>query len=378
MAEKRKRGTRAYVILLLLFSLLILAVGAYVLLQIWDFAEQYEYSRPSRTVNAYLETLNRDLWNDSMEAAIADVSRETQSDEEIKAFIQDRLKGGITAVRRGTNSSGSINYALRSDGREIGTLTIAEDTGYRGKIDMHQWPWNKLTLRTYPWYVEGDSFHFDDIYSSVSVTVPSDYSVLVNGVKLGSEYIVEDGIYYDCFSEYYYYWDYLPTKVRYEYNEVIGEAEVVILDADGNETTIDPDAGDIQFVEQFSGWELQRYIDFCEPFTERYLIYTSGLSDRAESNYFALQPYLQPNSDLYARMWDALDGLTWGHTSSTNVGEVTVNSVLPLVDGYALCDVSAEVDTFAIGKGEESRTTRFKLVTYDDGEQILAAALDLY
>ena len=378
MTEKRRRGTRIYVVFLALFTLLLLAVAGYVLLQIWDFAEQYEYSRPSRAVNEYLETLNRDLWNDSMAETVAQMPHGVQSDEELKAFIQNSLKDGITAVRRSSEGSGKVNYALRCNGKDIGMLTIAEDTGYRGKIDMEQFPWRLLNMRTYPWYVVGDSFHFDDVYSSVSVVVPSEYSVWIDGVELGSEYIVEEGIHYDCYDEYYRYWDYLPTKVRYEFDQVIGEATVEVKDAAGNEAVIDPDAGDIQFVDPIPESELQRYIDFCQPFTERYLTYTSGLSNRAEGNYFALVPYLLPDADLAARMWDALDGLTWGHTSSIQINDVRVNSVLLLVDGFAVCDVSADVTTFAIGKGEESKTTNFRVITYDDGNQILAESLELY
>lgn len=378
MTDRRKRGRRIYTILLLLFALLIAACAAYALLQIWDFAEQYEYSRPSHAVNEYLDTINRDLWSDGIAAAVDQMSQQTQSAEENKTFVQEYLSKGVTAVRKGSSESGGINYSLRCDGKEIGTLSLEEDLSYRGKIDMKQWPWRILSMRTYPWFVESESYDFNGFYDSVSVTVPSEYSVWINGVQLGSEYIAEDNIPYDCYSEYYQYWDYLPTKVRYEYDRVLGQVEPVVKDADGREVTIDPEAGDLQFVDPISPVELQRYYDFCDPFTRQYLIYTSGLSNRAEVNYYALVPYLLPESDLAKRMFDALDGLSWGHTSSINITDVRVNSVLLLVDGYAVCDVSADVNTFTYGKGEENRTTNFRVITYDDGEKILGESLELY
>ena len=77
-----------------IYTLLLLAFGAFLTLtaytwleRVYDYAEQYELSRPQKAVDAYLETLNRDKWNDGMERAVQMMPHETQSNEEIKAFV---------------------------------------------------------------------------------------------------------------------------------------------------------------------------------------------------------------------------------------------------------------------------------------------------
>ena len=91
-SKKRRRilGRFIYTMLLLAF-MAVLTYGAYTwLTRVYDYAEQYELSRPQKAVDAYLETLNRDKWNDGLERAITQMPHETQSDEEIKAFVQSK------------------------------------------------------------------------------------------------------------------------------------------------------------------------------------------------------------------------------------------------------------------------------------------------
>ena len=114
MAGKSNRrrglfGKFVYTLLLLAYTAFI-ALAAFTWLQrVNNYAEQYELSRPQKAVDAYLETLNRDRWNDGMERAVQLMPHETQSDEEIKAFVQSKLANGITAVRR---SGASDAYLL--------------------------------------------------------------------------------------------------------------------------------------------------------------------------------------------------------------------------------------------------------------------------
>ena len=238
MARKRKRGAVIYTFFLVLFTLALVAAACYWLLQVWTYAEEYEYTRPSHALDEYLDKLNTEHWSDGIAQAVGQMPHEAQSDEEIKAFVQEKLSSGVTAVRKG-GSAESTTYSLRCQGREIGTVTIVEDESYRGKIDTTQKPWSLLPWRIKPWKVAGESFNFDSLYSAVEIVVPSEYSVWINGTRLGEEYITETGIHYDVYEDYYKYWDYLPTKVRYRFDHVIGEATPEIRDQDGNNVIID-------------------------------------------------------------------------------------------------------------------------------------------
>ena len=378
MGKRRKRGRVVYTLFLFLYMFLIALAALYALKMVWDYAEEYEFSRSVHTLDAYLETLNRERWSDGIQQAVDAMPHETQSDEEIKSFVQEKLSAGITAVRKsGSNDGSSITYSLRCNGGEIGTVTIVEDESYRGKIDTTQKPWSLLPWRIKPWKVAGESFNFDSLYSAVEIVVPSEYSVWINGTRLGEECITETGIHYDFYEEYYKYWDYLPTKVRYRYDHVIGQAVPEVRDEEGNTVHIDESAGDSQYLPATPEDFYQRCVEFAVPFTKAYLTYISGVPD-SMTHLQELKPYLMKGQDLERRMNDALDGLSWAHTSSIHVDSVDVNSVLVLVDGYSVVDITAVAGTYYYGKGELSDTSNIRLMVYDDGERLWAESLELY
>ena len=377
MAGKRKLGARIYTFFLVLYGIAIIAAACYGLLMVWTYAEEYEYTRPHHALDSYMEKINRDRWSDGMAEAVAAMPHETQTDEEIKAFIQEQLSGGITAVRKGGSADSSV-YSLRCNGREIGTVTIDEDTSYRSRIDTSKKPWSLLQWRLYPWKVAGETFDFNALYNSMEVTVPANYQVLINGVRLGDEYIVQNNIPFDNYQKKYYeYWNNMPTKVTYRFDHIIGEAEMEIRDAEGNPVTIDPNRGDEQFTEYASGEEFDRFAQFAYPFTTAYLNYISGVGDSG-LRLAELKNYMVPDGELWNRMDDALDGLGWAHTSYINVDSITVNSVLALANGYTEVDVTSTASIYYYGKGELTSTSDMRILVYDNGEQLLAESVELY
>ena len=385
MAGKSNRrrglfGKFVYTLLLLAYTAFI-ALAAFTWLQrVNNYAEQYELSRPQKAVDAYLETLNRDRWNDGMERAVQLMPHETQSDEEIKAFVQSKLANGITAVRRsGASDAGTLSYSLRCDGREIGTMSIIEDQNYRGKVNLNEMPWplvsrflpGILEWGLKPWVLYSDSFDFSNLYNSFEITVPSTYTVYLNGTQLGSEYIVAEGIHYDVYDDYYYDLPTLPTKVTYRFDNVIGDVQAEIRDEEGNIVNIDSTKGDIQFVKPVDGETQQRLVNLMQPFTEKYLLFRSGATDSgvALSN---LKPYIVPNSDIERRAQDALDGLSWAHTSSFKLTDFNFDGVLPLANNCYICYVTATTDTYTYGKGEVTDVINLSVIVYDDGSTTLA------
>ncbi|MBQ6926751.1 MAG: hypothetical protein IJQ36_00405, partial [Oscillospiraceae bacterium] len=124
MSKRRKLlfGKFIYTLLLLAYMIALTYIGYTWLVRVNDYAEQYELSRPQKAVDAYLETLNRDRWNDGVARAVQSMPHEAQSDEEIRAFVQDKLSAGVSAVRKsGVSESGSQTYSLRCSGQEIGS-----------------------------------------------------------------------------------------------------------------------------------------------------------------------------------------------------------------------------------------------------------------
>ena len=201
--------------------------------------------------------------------------------------------------------------------------------------------------------------------------MPSTYSVSINGMPLGSEYIVEEGIHYDVYEKYYNDLPTLPTKVTYRFDNAIGTLTPEVRDEEGNIVEVDPAKGDYQFLKPIDPEIRGRLMELMEPFTERYLIFRSGATDSltALNN---LRPYIIPGSDIDNRAQAALDGLSWAHTSSVKITDYTFNTVLPLVNGFYVCYVTAVADTFTAGKGETTDVIDLSVIVYDDGYQPLA------
>ena len=285
----------------------------------------------------------------------------------------------VADVRKGNAGvDGRISYSLRCNGSEFGTVTLVEDESLAlGRVDLEKWPWRLLPWKTVPWRVESESFDFTGLYSSVEVVVPRTYHVYLNGVELGAEYIIEEDIPYNVLEKYYDEYEGLPTKVRYRFDDLIGRIEPVIRDEDGEFFTMDPDADDGQFIRGCSQSKLSRLAEFAAGFVANYLKYTSGVVDPTYG-YQKLQPYLVPGADLDQRMINAMDGLSWAHTSSLTVDSTTLNGALNLGDGYYLCDITSTATTFAMGHGEVETVNHMRVIVKEENDDVRAISLELY
>ena len=61
-SEKRRRGKVIYAFALCMWGLLLLAAAVYALGRVWEYAEEYELSRPSHTMDQYIADLSENLW----------------------------------------------------------------------------------------------------------------------------------------------------------------------------------------------------------------------------------------------------------------------------------------------------------------------------
>ena len=228
-----------------------------------------------------------------------------------------------------------------------------------------------------PWKLYKEEFDFTGLYSSVEAVVPRTFSVWLNGVELGDEYIIEDNIHYDVLKDYYDEFEGLPTKVRYRFDHCIGKLEPVIKDENGNDFVIDPNKDDSQFIKPCDESELARLSKFAAAFVDRYLTYTSGAVDPSYG-YQRLVPYLKLGADLDTRMKEAMDGLSWAHTASVRVNSTVLNNATAIGDGFYICDITANATTFVPGKGEVEDTSNMRVIVVDTNDDIRAISLELY
>ena len=374
---KKRRGRMRYALALYIWGLLLLAGAIYGLMQVWEYAEAFEISRPASTMDSYVANLSRELWDEGIAETVAAMPHEVQSDEEVEECVRELLSSGnITYVRKGGGAD-RVNYSLRCKGSEFGTITLVPDESAEVGIDTDKFPWRLLPWTLRPWRIESESFDFTGLYSSVEVEVPYDYSVWLNGVQLSRDYIVEENILYDVLEDYYGFYEEMPTKVRYRFDNVIGSVNPVIRDADGEIFIVDPNLDDSQFIKPCTEEELARLAEFSAGFAVNYLKYISGVTDPTYG-YQRLSAYLMPGSDLDNRMKDAMDGLSWAHTSSITVDSSQLNGALALGEGFYLCDISATATTFAMGHGEVETVNNMRVIVLDRNNDVRAIHLKLY
>jgi len=372
MAKKKKKnlGRRIYFICLAIYTLLITGAAIFGLSIVWDYAEEYESSRPENIMDEYVAQLSENLWDESIEETISKMPHEMQSDAECADIVKDMLSSGVSYMRTAGSKDEdlSISYKLRCDGSDFGLVSLKQDESKaeESKFGM------------LPWVIYKEEFDFTGLYSSVQVTIPETFSVELNGHELGSEYIIEEGIRYDVLEDYYDIHPSLPTKVTYRFDNIIGTLIPVIYDEQGNEFEVDTNRDDSQFVKECTDeQQLARLKDFANGFCMRYYEYITGIYDPSYG-YQRLQTYMKLGSDLDQRMLAAMDGLTWSHTSSLRIDYVTFNSAIDIGDGFYILDVSTQTTTLEPGRGEVVGTHNMKIIVSDTGNDIRAVMQELY
>ena len=378
MANKRRLwGKLLYTLFLLIWCVLLCYGAWYGLQKVWIYAEEYELSRPTYTMDVYVEELSRNLWDEGIADTVKAMPHEVQSDDEVALHVRDMLSNGVSYQRKGGGGEGHAVYALRCNGHEFGTVTLTEQEDYVSRIDTTVFPWKLLPWSIKPWRVESESFDFNGLYSPVEAVVPQNYTVVLNGVRLGPEYIVETGIPFDVLKNYYERYDGLPKKLRYRFENAIGVIEPVILDEEGEVFPIDYGRDDSQFIKPCTPEKLERLAQFTAGFIDRYLRYTSGVIDPL-TGYQKLSPYLLGGSDLDERMQKAIDGLTWAHTASITVESAQLNGALALGDNFYICDITSVATTFTEGKGETESVSNMRVIVRERNDDIRALALEFY
>ena len=356
MTQTKKKSGMNYFLALLIYILVMLAAIAALMVWLWGFAKEYEASRPTSTMNAYVQDLNENLWSDQIAQTIAEMPHEVQSDEDCAQAVREMLKQGVSYAR--TASGGStdrVNYSLLCGNRIIGKVTLVEDSSQadRVKHDM------------LPWIVENEEFDFTGLCSTVEVTVPNSYTVTLNGVELGQEYIVGDPIHFSLLEDYYGSYDQMPYMVTYRYDHLFGEMEPVVYDSNGNVFQLDETRGEEQFLDNCSQEEMEKLTSFTERFAERYQYYMSAVGDDPATVYAArLSGYILKGSDLEFRMKAAQDGLFYAHSNNMQVNQTTLNSAVSFGGGVYLCDFSSDFTVWG-RNGEEDQENHMRMIVVD-------------
>ena len=323
MAKKKSRFFLGMVIYALVF-LMITAAG---LFMFWKYMEAYELSRPLTAVNAYLDGLTKEHIRAGSESLLTSVDGNIQTADQAFAVIEENLVKQITAARNSKQSTAEkMVYALRSGSRIIGSVTIV--------------PGGDEQFGFTPWKVQEDTFDFSWLLSEdISITVPSEFSVSLNGNILNESYISESGILYPVLEDFSDKFE-MPTLVTYTARQFLGELSFVVSDVSGNPVLLTSDTDLNQFLPQCSEEEYVQLQKLVLDYLNRYIAYSSSANHDAPGNYAWLNQMLIPGSELSKRLGTALDGLQYVQNLRDKIVSTEVNGIYKLSEERYLCDIS--------------------------------------
>ena len=86
--KKKNNGRTAYFICLAVYVVLLIIASCFGLSVVWQYAKEYENSRPLNVVNDYVAHLQENLWDDNIANTIANMPHEFQSDEECAEHVK--------------------------------------------------------------------------------------------------------------------------------------------------------------------------------------------------------------------------------------------------------------------------------------------------
>ncbi|MBP5353803.1 MAG: hypothetical protein J6Y67_01540 [Lachnospiraceae bacterium] len=204
----------------------------------------YEKSQPENNAERLLEVFVGKVRDGSIESEFKEF---TDSEDwklpgvfESATLIKEQYIDKLKSVKEYTCKKNEKSYSTTNP-----IYDILGDGEVVARMRMVSYNPKKILaiLEVCEWKIESVMAVINDDYNTKDYvyTVPSDYTVTVNGVKLTDEYIVKRG---EVPKELAYVQDYvkIPTDVTYKVCDIMNQPEVVVTDGDGNTVNAELDA----------------------------------------------------------------------------------------------------------------------------------------
>lgn len=363
MKNKTKIFSGKFIAGLLIYALLFLILAGAGLSVFWKYIEAYELSRPKNTVAEFVDQLTEEQMCAASDE-LYDSCRDLQTRDQFDQAIRNALSGELSYAKKSSESTEDRQvYALRSGRTVIGSFVI--EAGEEDRFGFRRWA------------VTDSQFDFSFLMGeAITLTVPSEFCVLVNDVALDGSYIVESGIQYSALEEFY--GDYtLPTMVSYTITGYLGDVEVQVLNESGNPVSIADDMDMNQFLPQCSDAQAKAVEEFADEFVELWVKFSGSTNATKGGNYSRLKKVLSSDGALSERLYSALDGLTFGQSNGASIQQITVNRIVPMEADTYMCDLTYMVRTTG-RQGAVDTTSNMKLIMVTENGKLRVKAMERY
>lgn len=331
---------------------------------LWDFLKAYEQSRPQTALDEFVQQLTAEKSDGQAWKVIEGIDHKIQSEEVCEAFIKSQLDGKVTYTK---NISACTEekwvYVLRNGSKVVGNVTLVPQEKDRYGFSI--------------WKVADDSVDFSALVGErLSVTVPSQFKVSVNGVLLDESYITKNQIQYPELKEFYDQYE-LPYLVTYEAGPFLGQLQMEVTDQKGTAVTIDETTELGQFLNNCTEQEQEKIQKFADTYIKLLVAFGGSNSQNGPANFNKLAQYMVKNGELANRFRSALPNYQFSQNKGDKVVSQTINRMVNIGNDRYLCDVTYLVDTN--GKQGVVRTTNHvKIILVQDQSRLLAEAMTSY
>ena len=364
MAVTETKRKSRFALGMLIYALVFLLLTAVGLGVFWQFMESYELSRPLTAVNAYLDGLTMEQIRTCVEPQLASLDGNIQNPDQAFAVIEEVIGEDITAAKSSKKSSAEkMVYMLRSGPRTIGSVAII--------------PGGEERFGFTPWQLAEESFDFSWLLSEpISITVPAEFTVSLNGNPLDERYVTETGIPYPVLADFHGEFE-MPTMVTYRAENFLGDLAFAVTDASGSPVEITAETDMDSFIPRGSPEETADAEELLRKFLVRYTVYSSSANRDAPGNYAWLNQLLVPRGELSKRLMTALDGLQYVQSMGDEIVSTDIHGIYKLSEERYMCDVSYVLRTKG-RKGAVEMEQNMKVILLQTNNGLRVEAMTRY
>lgn len=359
---RRERGSR-FGRGLLLYILIFVLLAAVVLGVLYLYLSAYEASRSTTCVKQYLDECANGRLSYAWGTNLAQLDRRFQSEETVRAWIQEKLNNASFRELRSDNETEKRYGLFDENGVCFETLTLQPSGegswGFTG------------------WTVAEEECNIGAFTETVDVTVPATYTVELGGVPADQTFIAQTGIPYEILEPCREYIGSLPTMVRYQVGPYLPGPELRVLDAAGN-VVPEEEQTELRFLDNCTGADRERVHEFALRFLNALLPYAGDLNHSAGYYWYDLYALIVHEGPLEERLLDYMRaGFGYNNTYSIDIVADSVVFCSDLGGGNYLIDLTYRTETVGLeGPVQEDNRTRLLIVQSEDG--LLTAAMFNY
>ena len=290
MANEKKRHSKffkGYFIVLTVF--VVLLITAVIVLNF--FLSDFEKAQPKYVAEQVFDRYFTGDGSALAELLAADGGFESK--ETLNAYVAEKLNGDVTYREISNGMEAGRRYAVKNGDERIFTFTLAE----------------KKRASAFGFV----RYEFGEVQPaktrSVEVVVPQGYTLYVNGVKVGDEYVTGTAGDADEF-EYVPEGVAIPEKNVYTVSGLIAEPTLTAEDESGGAAEVAFDENDkiYKVSLKYDGELKAEYSDYVLEAARTYAAYM-----QSDAGFRAVAEYIDPSSELYKLTKDTITAFVIDH-----------------------------------------------------------------